>query len=442
MHHNNMRCNAYQTVNSLTWHATNTPSLTIEILSHIGLAVSQTSINNMIDSLSKKQMEGIQEWAKDLLVGLAYDNFDMMMDTSEPSLLNFAVFWNAASGTILRLYHVLAAALHCSRYLWDRSPLNRHRKEEDQPPPVEWNDLLPPPEDIPTDGHPLIVWLIAWHLRKALVTAVEFRLKGYGKYLGNAEPKKKILVVKTEQMPVKAMDIKQSTNDGQSDILAAMLKAAGLGDSTKDARLTDINEYVLLVHSNLSTFERLMAVMSHRSIEKMPVNRLQYVVFVPGLFHVLMACTDAIWRVLLQPALARKGGHSLLYHVGILRPRETGKFTSSKCPAFRAIHDVIMQDSRVWFRDCWRLEAAEQNATHTNLEAFAASNPSWESIEAMSISMAYKYFNITKQSSAPPKDNDEDIVLGESDCTEEDITEEASDVMDVDCDDEGDIEQP
>ena len=97
-------------------------------------------------------------------------------------------------------------------------------KDEDIPPPVEWTDLLPEREELPPGHHPRLVRLVAWHLRNALVTSEAFKKSGYKTYLGEPECQKQIPIKKTDQMPARAMDIKQSTSDGQTDILNEMLK--------------------------------------------------------------------------------------------------------------------------------------------------------------------------------------------------------------------------
>ena len=148
-------------------------------------------------------------------------------------------------------------------------------------------------------------------------------------------------MIKTQQMPAQAMDIKQLTNDRQAQALAQLLTAVGLGDpesegdkSSESSQIQNVGNRVLLVHGDLSTYERLLACIKYRSIEKTPTRRLQYVIFVIGLFHLLMACVDAIYCALILPKKSRSAEDSLFKRVGILRPYETGKFTSGKGPTF------------------------------------------------------------------------------------------------------------
>ncbi|KAH7918224.1 hypothetical protein BV22DRAFT_1024936, partial [Leucogyrophana mollusca] len=148
-------------------------------------------------------------------------------------------------------------------------------------------------------------------------------------------------------------------------------------------------EYVILVHGDLLTTERLDSVRASRSIENTPKNRLQYLVFLPGLFHYKIACADALWRTYLQPKEGRDDKNSLYQHVGLLRPDKTGKMISK--PGFRRVHDVTHHDLWGSMLDCWRLEAQSRNCSLTTLELFGKSEPSWELIVEMSHTIVRKY---------------------------------------------------
>ena len=83
----------------------------------------------------------------------------------------------------------------------------------------------------------------------------------------------------------------------------------------------------------------------------------------------MMASADAIYRALILPVESHLAVDSLFKHIGILRPKETGKFTSGKGPTFQAMHDVIFEDSRVCFQDCWTEELARNFPGIKSLQA-------------------------------------------------------------------------
>lgn len=80
---------------------------------------------------------------------------------------------------------------------------------------------------------------------------------------------------------------------------------------------------------------------------------------------------------------------SVFAYVGILQPKETGKFASN--PGFQCMHEIIYDISNVAFMDCWQLEAQHCNLQHTDLDAFAKPDPTWKKLEEMSIRIAQTY---------------------------------------------------
>ncbi|KAG1894465.1 uncharacterized protein F5891DRAFT_1130925 [Suillus fuscotomentosus] len=154
-----------------------------------------------------------------------------------------------------------------------------------------------------------------------------------------------------------------------------------------------MSEHIMLIHGDLLTKERLDTVHNSRCIEHTPKNHFQYVIFLPGLFHYKMACADAIWRTYIQPKEGRDDENSLYQHTAVLRPEETGKMVSK--PGFRQVHDVIHHDIWASMMDCWQIEAENENWEWNTLETFAASEPIWDDVVAMSHTIVRKYVATT-----------------------------------------------
>lgn len=147
----------------------------------------------------------------------------------------------------------------------------------------------------------------------------------------------------------------------------------------------DISEYVVLVHGDLGTGERLQLAQLRRSMELAPWSRFQHVLFIPGLFHFKMACADAIWRCFLHPLAAREDETSLMHDVAHLRPKETGIYCSN--PGFRRMHQLIGHAGICRRLDCWRVHLTG----FTDLEAFAASEPSLDDLKSLAEELAQNY---------------------------------------------------
>ncbi|KAI0717551.1 hypothetical protein C8T65DRAFT_804900 [Cerioporus squamosus] len=185
------------------------------------------------------------------------------------------------------------------------------------------------------------------------------------------------------------MDINQSTHDGQAQIIESLLAQANLGDPSDFPGVHDLDDQVLLFHGDLGTGERIQGIRESRSIEQNGSRRLQYVVFVLGLFHLQMACADAIWRMYIEPKELRTDPNGLYQHMCKIRPHDSGRIGSK--PGFRLIHDLVHQCAAGRMLDVWRVEASKRNAAHSSLEKFAASQPSWEDVEALSLDLVSTY---------------------------------------------------
>lgn len=161
-------------------------------------------------------------------------------------------------------------------------------------------------------------------------------------------------------------------------------------------------KHLMLIHGDLGTWERLMSVMESCKIEKTEKNHLQFVVFILGLFHLRMAAAEAIWRTYIKDSAARIDIQIVFAYVNILRPKETGKFASN--PRFRHMHEVIHDISNAAFMDCWQLEAQHCNPACKDLEIFATSEPTWETLQQMAIRITQTYIAGEKFSQEHQKD--------------------------------------
>ncbi|KAH9009876.1 hypothetical protein EDB84DRAFT_1280211 [Lactarius hengduanensis] len=177
-----------------------------------------------------------------------------------------------------------------------------------------------------------------------------------------------------------------------------LLSQGGLGDPTEpDFEANgdvDISDFVLLVHGDLLTKERLDTVRDSRCIEDTPKNRFQFVVF---MFHYKMACVDALWRTYLQVKEGHEDVNSTYQHVGILRPRETGLMTTK--PGFHRMHDVVHHELRAVILECWRKESSllvSADPGSVSLKAFAETKPDWELIVKISEDIVRKYVATTE----------------------------------------------
>ncbi|GLB39303.1 hypothetical protein LshimejAT787_0604650 [Lyophyllum shimeji] len=384
----NHKCNALQSIIGVFLQSCNTPETVREFLAHAGLSVSTTSINNAVNNLSKEAKAKMRELGQTFLASYAYDNLDIDLKHSVPTIEKSQdTLIHLTSGTMLPLYEVLPGDLDCSDEMWARSHLN---------PDIPRN-VVPKvePEDIAglhrEQEHPSGLLrderFNAWKFLYDLLHYGPESIRKHKQNLGDPEVVDGIPLKKTSQVPNRALDVAPSTPAQNADALDALFSQGGIGDGTDNPHVQNINNSVVLVFGDLLTGERIRSLMESRSEEPTPRRRLQFVVYVMGLFHLKMACADAIWRVFIHPAQARKEDNALIKHISQIRPKETGKIESN--PGFRRMHEVIQHVGIVSRLDCWSIEARKRG--FETLDDFAASDPSLDELQQTANRLALEH---------------------------------------------------
>lgn len=382
----NQQCNALATVMGMFFHSTNTPELVVEVFAHAGLSISTTSINAMITALSKSSADDVRKLALTKLFALAYDNFDMDFKSWSATIEKPGdTLKHATSALIFPLLHgVLTGDLKYCEMLWRTNPFNPTIPEEQKRNTSNWKRLLSAPG---ADHVRQRKETLAWHFRNALVTHSK-PFERFQKDRGMPETVLQIPVVKTTHIPCRAMDIDQSTVDGQAEILENLYMQANVGDPQDTAGAEDISEYVVLVHGDLGTGERLYGSQDSRSIERTPVRGLRNPLFVFGLFHLQMAAADAIWRMFIKPKALRTEPNGLYQQACKIRPHDSGRIGSK--PGFRLMHDLILQCATARMLDVWRV--AINKVSNQPLEAYAQS-VSWPDLIELSRDLVKNYLD-------------------------------------------------
>jgi hypothetical protein len=121
----NQNCNALQSIIGVFLKSCNAPETVCEFLAHAGLSLSMTSINNAVTNLSREAGTKMRELGKSFLTSYAYDNLDIDLKHSVPTLeKSQETLIHLTSGTMLPLYEVALDDLNCLDQLWAKSRLN------------------------------------------------------------------------------------------------------------------------------------------------------------------------------------------------------------------------------------------------------------------------------------------------------------------------------
>ena len=123
----------------------------------------------------------------------------------------------------------------------------------------------------------------------------------------------------------------------------------------------------------MGTQERHDATTESQAIEFTPQERLQFLVTIPGGFHIRMACVDAIWRVHIQSKALREVKGGIFDQFKVLHPKDSSKLASH--PTYRMLNDGIQHLVSSHILVCW-----EQATGFADLRGFAEREPPWSDI--------------------------------------------------------------
>lgn len=383
----NRNCNAFQVAVGVYLHSTNTPDKVISTLHHAGLSISQASISRAIRSLSAESLSSLSALGKDLLIAYAYDNFDVLLKASKPTVENnIDPLKHLTSGLVFTLQHgVQPEDLRVSANLWEKYQYNDTSQSAHKVTRLQmWTALVPRYNALAAASTttPLSrnTEFKVYLLLHDLIEHGPDYFKNFHNMLQYPEPiEERIPINKTEIIPVQSMDISNSTVEGNIKTIEKLLDQTGLAQLQEEQHTVKIDPYIIMFHGDLGTGERIHTAKRRKVIEATPRNRLQYVVFVMGLFHLKMACVETIWRVFLKDPKARTEDQKSSFYSNfkILRPRDSSSLSTSF--KFRPIHEAISHIGRCRRLDCWRTVLKKYG--YSSLQGFADKHPTWDHVK-------------------------------------------------------------
>lgn len=376
-----MRCNVLQALVGLFVHSSNVPEKVIELLAHMGLCITPSSINLMVAHMSNEAQKLLKNELPTLLASLGYDNLEIWFDTEQPTATNPGKLVSLTTATCIPLRPgITKEHLRVSKELWARSPYNPNRSKNPIVPSHDRLMGLAIKYSCPAEDPQSIESLFAWHVQQMLLNdnvetiSPELKTMFRKENLGLPAFRKRIPHAKTVQRPMRSMNISVSSTSGNAVAIENMLEQGG-------AITEDLEDHALLLHGDLGTGEKVDSLQESRAIEKTARDRLQSLVFIIGWFHTRMAMIDSLWRLWIAPERTR-AGHithplSILQLCAILRPRDMGKIT--KNPGFRMAHSLIEHLTLALIADAWRLVVEEEYGI-----SLSKWKPTWEQVVEMS----------------------------------------------------------
>ncbi|KZV83225.1 hypothetical protein EXIGLDRAFT_569792, partial [Exidia glandulosa HHB12029] len=121
----NQRCNALQANMGVFLRLTRAPDILIQVLNHIGISVSNESIDRACASLNRACVARLAALGATLLAQLAYDNYNFMQRVAVPTLDDQSAFISATSALLI-LSHpsILREQFRHAIYMWWRNSAN------------------------------------------------------------------------------------------------------------------------------------------------------------------------------------------------------------------------------------------------------------------------------------------------------------------------------
>lgn len=351
----NQKANWLQSICGIFLHAVHAPQKLVDSLAHMGVSTAQSTIHNSLSSLGKHILDDGQEVAQTLEAAYVYDNLEISLKPAVPTVEKAAepTLQHFTSSMIFPFppeIKVKAFHLQCSNFLWKQARLNARIPRSQLPPGPTWLELMtihPQTYAINENAMTPRDRFNAW---KFLHDLCHYGPESFQKYrgkIGLPEIIEQIPISKTPTVPLRATTDNNSEVVGNIRAINHMLSHVGVGDpqaSLEDSggskASVSIANHVVLVYGDLGTGEKISSAILRRSDEDTPWARLQHVIFVMGLFHLKMACVDALWKVFIQPRSAREDDTCLMKDVSILRPTETGTVTSK--PGFRRCNAITL----------------------------------------------------------------------------------------------------
>jgi hypothetical protein len=204
-----------------------------------------------------------------------------------------------------------------------------------------------------------------------------------------------IPLTKTQIIPARTMNYRNSSVSGNIETILNLMEQSSVGDPNDiDTRyeVVDLSPFIIMFHGDLGMGDQIYNILQRWAIEKTAWNQFQFAIFIPGLFHVKMACADAVWQAFLKSPAARLDPTCLMQDVTKLWPNETGAIGSN--PGFHCMHQVITQSGICRRLDCWCVEVRQQK--NMSLDEFVASQPSLDELKNITNYLALNYISGTQ----------------------------------------------
>ena len=394
----NRQCNLIAAINGIFLHTCNTSERAIDAFARSDASISAASINKAVNSLSIESAQNIISKGQTMLYGYVLDNFNITLKhTTGTTDQSMSDMFHLTAGLLINLAHTSLPDLMHSSYIWERSKYNDKRTESI--PDYSYHRLFElHTQTLPPGSLTYKEDFCRWQFAVDLCThGPEY----FRKFLSKIRPPEtidKIPVFKTESVPLRSMEFHNSTVEGNLSAITAALQQTrvwNLEELMESQMLPGLDETVIFFYGDLGTWERIQSAQAYRSIEDSIRERLKFLVFIPGLFHVKIACADAIHRMFIQPGGLHSGNGSMLSFIDLFYPKLRTKIINNKA-GFRVSNDCITRVGGADRLECIRVYVADHFPGCKDLDDLADRDPTLQDIEYICSELATTFASSSK----------------------------------------------
>jgi hypothetical protein len=291
----------------------------MNVLSHVGLSVSYTSVHVTLKSLTEDALRNVRSAIKDNRWFLIYDNINMPNRKYDQRIDNKDTFENGTTATVVIT-----------------NDLNKTL-------PVHNHHAAPRLRDLMFDEKNKM------HFRDVsrfhLVDVLRRHYSAYQRACVVTIPAiKRLKVERTTAYPLPAMAIDQSSIEGNLEIIQTIMKSTL--KLNEDAFTDDLT---IIMAGDQLTVSRIRSVQYFRKGDITPYHRLRWAVPVMQLFHLQMLLCFTILRTY-RGQVSTPG--SLAYFIDMLRRKRLGKDSTD----YHAADELLKHTFDAMIRRVWQVE--------------------------------------------------------------------------------------
>ncbi|KAF7302210.1 hypothetical protein MIND_00787900 [Mycena indigotica] len=270
------KANNFQMVVGLFLLGSGASKREISVLAHAGLSISYALIIDHVKKLSTEGLVTIQEVFRTLMVQIVWDNLNIAFRIAEQRMGSKNHFDSGTTATMIPVFDP-ATGKHAAH---GTLPLETNLSRERTLPVLDWtaDDILPSPQEAEQISQTCL-----WQLKRIALEHIPGVTDVLRESLGECPTVHQIPLHKTEQYPLPAMKLDESSLDGTIEVYETILRNIGVNDEALRKHGIVFDDGDLLTDSLKEKFE------SARRNSTTPIAGFRASCRRFGLFHAEMA---------------------------------------------------------------------------------------------------------------------------------------------------------